>query len=104
MTIEPQPTTPTVPVEPQIVEITGADLVLQLVPSGCEDDPVYLVPSFELRPAPVGSVVAVAEDSLAGPGGDAVEPCPDQVPTGAPVGKPEPAPLPADTGREPAAP
>ena len=107
MTIEPGPT---VPLEPEVIEITGAELSLQLVAAGCPGDPVYLVPSFDLQSANgvVGSVTAVEDDAIAGGGsdGDAEEaqPCPDQGPTAVPLGKPEPAPLPADTGREPANP
>jgi hypothetical protein len=106
MTIEPEPTVPTVPLEPQVVEITGADLVLQVVPTGCPGDPVYLVPTFELQPGPAGSVTAVADDALAtsDPAASA-NPCPDQPPTDVPLGKPEPAAVPPDTpNAEPATP
>lgn len=105
MTIEPQPTDPTVPFEPQVVEITGADLVLQIVASGCpgSGDPVYLVPTFELQPGPAGLVTAVVDDALDTVStGDAksANPCPDRPPTDVPLGKPEPAPMPAETGRD----
>jgi hypothetical protein len=53
-------------------------------------------------------VIAVEDDALVGAGGDTddadLEPCPDDGPTEVPMGKPEPAPMPADTGGEPANP
>ena len=103
MTIEPQPS---VPLEPQIVEITGAELSLQLVAAGCPGDPVYLVPTFDLLPGPAASVIAVEDDAVAGLGEDAVQfnPCPEAPSSDLPAGKPEPAPMPADAGREPARP
>jgi hypothetical protein len=64
MTIEPQDT---VPAEPQVVEVTGAELVLLAVGGMCPDDPVYLVPAFELLPGPVGTVPAVEDDAIADP-------------------------------------
>ena len=110
MTIEPEPAVPAEPLEPQIVDITGAELSLQLVAAGCPGDPVYLVPTFDLQSSDgsVGGVIAVEEDVIAGAGGDGddagFQPCPDQGPTDVPLGKPEPAPMPADAGREPATP
>ena len=105
MTIEPDPATPPVPLEPQIVEITGAELSLQLVAAGCPGDPVYLVPTFDLLPGPAASVVAVADDAVAGVGDDVeLNPCAEQPTSDLPAGKPEPAPMPADAGREPATP
>lgn len=108
MTIEPDRSPPTVPLEPQVIEITGADLSLQLVAAGCPGDPVYLVPAFDLLPGPAASVIAVEDEALAGAGdggGDEeLEPCPDQGVNDGPVGRPEPAPMPADAGREPARP
>jgi hypothetical protein len=98
---------PPVSVEPQIVEVTGARLVLEPAGTGCIDDSVYLVPAFELRtdgdaPASeIGSVTAVADDALQAPasGDTPDQPCPeDQVDQEEPVGKPEPAPVPSDAG------
>lgn len=108
MTIEPDPGIPSVPLEPEVVEFTGAELSLQLVAAGCPDDPVYLVPTFDLLPGPAASVIAVEDDVIAGQGSDPAdqefEPCPGQGQTEVPAGKPEPAPMPADVGREPAKP
>jgi hypothetical protein len=113
MTIEPQPATPTVPLqpqiplEPQVIEITGAEVTLEVVFPACEDDDLFVVPAFLLLPEDtVGlSVSAVAEASLDVPDPEAEqEPCPGDPAVDTPVGKPEPAPLPADTGREPAGP
>jgi hypothetical protein len=94
MTIEPQPP---VQLDPVTVEITGVELVLQLLVSGCPGDPVYLVPAFEFLPGPIGSVPAVTGDSLVGSADpDApLEPCPGQTEPDMPMGKHEPAPLPA---------
>lgn len=106
MTIEPQPMPPEL-LEPEIVEITGAEVSLQLVMAGCPGDPVYLVPTFDLLPGPVASIIAVEDDAISGDpavGDPGFEPCPDQGPTDVPLGKPEPAPMPADAGREPAKP
>lgn len=94
---------PTEPVEPQVIEITGAELSVILVAAGCPGDPVYLVPAFDLQSADgsVGTVMAVEDDLVAG-GGDGegddaeLEPCPDQPATDLPAGKPEPAPEPAN--------
>lgn len=108
MTIEPQPTDPTVPLEPEILEITGADLVLQVVYGNCPEDTIYLVPAFRMRPLDKAgfSVAAVENDSLAGagPSSDAVpekpaRPCEGQTEPDVPVGKPEPAPLPPEPAR-----
>ena len=107
MTIEPpDESAPTVPLEPEVVEITGAELSLQLVAAGCPGDPVYLVPTFDLVPGPAASVIAVEDDAVAGASGDTeeLEPCPEAPSSDVPAGKPEPAPLPADAGREPAKP
>jgi hypothetical protein len=106
MTIEPQPAEPTVPLEPQIVEITGADLVLLAIGGNCPEDPVHLVPAFELLPGPVGTVPAVEDDALADPstGDEPLEPCEGQAEPDVPAGKPEPAPLPPERGQEPATP
>ncbi len=110
MTIEPQPTDPTVPLEPEIVEITGADLVLQVIYGSCPEDEIYLVPAFRLLPLDSAgfSVAAVEDESLAGGGPDPeqpAEPCEGQIEPDVPVGKPEPGPLPPDGGeREPARP
>ena len=109
MTIEPRPNEPTVPLEPEVVEITGATLSFQVVATGCPGDPVYLVPAFELQsePGPAGSIIAVEEDALSydegDDGGGPAEPCPGTA-ADVPAGKPEPAPLPADAGREPTKP
>ena len=106
-----EPSVPIEPVEPQMVEITGAELTLQLVSAGCPGDAMYLVPTFELQTenGTWGFVIAVEDDAIAGQGSDAdgdqgFQPCPDQGDPDVPVGKPEPAPMPADTGREPANP
>lgn len=107
MTIEPRDNSaPTVPLEPEAVEITGAELSLQLVAAGCPGDPVYLVPTFDLLPGPAASVIAVEDDAVAGASGDTEElrPCPEGPTSDVPAGKPEPAPMPADAGREPAKP
>ena len=102
MTIEPPDrATPTVPLEPQVIEITGAELSLQLVAAGCPGDPVYLVPAFDLLPGPAASVIAVEDDAIAGAGSDepgTAQPCPDLPTSDLPAGKPEPAPMPADSG------
>lgn len=109
MTIEPQQ--PPVPLEPEIVEITGAELVLEVVYPMCEGGEVYLVPAYRLLPdATAGfTVTAVEDESLAvatqpGAGVSDDEPCPGDEPDDVPMGRPEPAPLPADDGREPSKP
>ena len=110
MTIEPPDrATPTVPLEPQVIEITGAELSLQLVAAGCPGDPVYLVPTFDLLPGPAASVIAVEDDAIAGAGSSdengTAQPCPDLPTSDLPAGKPEPAPRPTDSGAtEPAPP
>ena len=98
MTVEPQPATPTVPLEPEIVEITRASLVLTVVvEQGCERGAFFVVPAFDfmIDEAAGSTVPAVAGASLVAPdaaGSD--DPCPDVSNSEDPVGKPEPAPVP----------
>lgn len=111
-TVEPvepsEPVEAPVPTEPEIVEVTGAELVLLALWPRCEGDDLVVVPAFELS---VGDEVhltipAVEEASMAQPDPDAPsEPCPGEEPMDGPVGRPEPAPMPPDAGgREPANP
>ena len=99
-TMEAQPGS-TLP--PQIVEITGARVVLNIVVPMCPGDPVYAVPAFAFEPDRAGSVNAVQEGDLEPPEGGSRAPkarCPGDEP-----GKPEPMPLPPDAGQtEPAPP
>lgn len=98
---EPPPVNPPAPVEPRIVEITGAELVLTAVYPRCEGDDLFLVPAFALQPDEVGFVVpAVQSTSVAEPSDSeaASEPCPGQPEPDEPVGRPEPAPMPPDAG------
>jgi hypothetical protein len=107
VTIEPQPAEPTAPLEPQVVDVTGADLVLVAVGGMCPEDPIYLVPAFELLPGPVGTIPAVEDDATVDASGDSdepLEPCEGQSEPDVPAGKPEPAPLPPERGQEPAGP
>lgn len=113
MPVEPDPgvdpvPAPEEPTEPQIVDISGADLVLLALWPRCAGDDLILVPAFQLR---VGDEVhltlpAVEESSMAQPDPDApYEPCPGEESIDEPVGRPEPAPMPPDAGgREPANP
>jgi hypothetical protein len=105
--VEPVPA-PVEPTEPEIVEITGADLVLLALWPRCEGDDLIVVPAFQME---VGDEVhlalpAVEESSMDQPDPDApYEPCPGEEPADEPVGRPEPAPMPPDAGgREPANP
>lgn len=105
--VEPVPA-PEEPTEPEIVEITGADLVLLALSPRCEGDDLIIVPAFQLQ---VGDEVhltlpAVEDASMDQPDPDApYEPCPGEEPADEPVGRPEPAPMPPDAGgREPANP
>ena len=104
----PEPTETTEPPEPEIVEITGAELVLEVVLPMCEGDTIYLVPAYKLLPEErVGfTVTAVEEASMTQPDPDAEpEPCPEGEDPEDPVGRPEPAPMPPDAGStEPAGP
>ena len=93
---EPAPTLP-----PRIVEITGARLVLEPVATGCLDDPIYLVPAFELlvpddEGGSIGTITAVADEALDTPDpADAeVRDCPEDEVVDEPAAKPEPAPAP----------
>jgi hypothetical protein len=101
-----EPTAVTEPPEPEIVEVTGAEVVLEVVYPDCEDGEYLVVPAFRLLPADrLGfSVPAVAEDSLqpeatADDDEAAAEPCPEDVEDEPAVDeravKPEPAPAPA---------
>jgi hypothetical protein len=103
--IEPMPAeTPPVTLEPEIVEVTHARLVLEPVATGCLDDPVYLVPAFELlldgEDQSIGTVTAVTDDAV--DQGDPAETdarvCPEDEVGDEPAGKPEPAPVPPDAG------
>lgn len=96
----PEPVPDSLP--PEIVEITGARVVLQLVYPMCPGDPVYVVPAFAFEPEQAGTVVAVTDEELAGnrasddaARGTAAEPCPGVRPEPVPMGKPEPATEPA---------
>lgn len=104
----PPPVDPPAPVEPRIVEITGADLVLTAVHPRCEGEELFLVPAFRLEPDEVGfTAPAVEQTSIAEPADSEAssEPCPGQPEPDEPVGRPEPAPMPPDAGgREPASP
>ena len=98
---EPAPMPMPVPdsLPPEIVEITGARVVLQVAYPMCPGDPVYVVPAFAFEPERAGTVVAVVDEELTGDrGGDqrgkAAQPCPGVRPE-PPMGKPEPAPEPA---------
>lgn len=96
--IPPQPPVP-VPdsLPPEIVEITGARVALQVAYPMCPGDPVYVVPAFAFEPEQAGTVVAVVDEELTGnrasgdARGDATEPCPGVRPEPVPMGKPEPA-------------
>lgn len=105
--LEPDPA-PAEPTEPEIVEVTGADLVLLALWPRCEGDDLILVPAFQLRVGDEAHLTlpAVEESSMAQPDPDApYEPCPGEEPLDEPIGRPEPAPMPPDAGgREPANP
>ena len=99
------PAAPPASVEPQVIEVTGARLVLEPVGTGCVDDPVYLVPAFDLQvdaqPATIGTVTAVADDAIDTPDPRQVvdQGCPDdRSEGGAPAAKPEPGTTPPDAG------
>jgi hypothetical protein len=91
---------------PQIIEITGADVVLLIAYGNCPDDPVYAVPAFAFEPEEAGTVMAVEDESLTGAAADRdlQEPitCPGVDPATEPTGKPEPAPLPPERAPTPA--
>jgi hypothetical protein len=99
MTIEPQPAAPE-PVAPRIVEITGADVVLEVVYPDCEDGELVIVPTFRLRTdegedQSYLTVPAVEESSMDAPDPDQEPaPCPEDEaqPGEEPAGKPEPEP------------
>jgi hypothetical protein len=61
MTIEPQPP---VSLEPQIVELNSARVVLTVGYDQCTGTPTFLVPSYLFGPGDVGPVVAVGDDDL----------------------------------------
>jgi hypothetical protein len=105
MTIEPQPAPAPVPLEPEIVELHGAKVVLSLVYPDCEDGEYVLVPTYSftgedgtelgLQPPPLAypSLASPADDAA---GADAeAAPCPGDEGGGGgtdePAGKPEPA-------------
>jgi hypothetical protein len=116
MTIEPQPP---VSVEPQIVELSSARVVLTVGYDQCTGSPTFLVPSYLFGPGDVGPVVAVGDDDLqtaaTGAAADKTvsndNPCPvppaddpagkrdpgvePQPAPDAPTGRPTPAPAPA---------
>jgi len=96
------------PVDPVVVEVTGAELVLTPVHPRCEGDDLFLVPSFALQPDEVGFAVPAVEDSSVADPADSeqtTQPCPGEPRPDEPVGRPEPAPMPPDAGgREPAGP
>jgi hypothetical protein len=96
----PAETAPPVTLEPRIVEVTGARLVLEPVASGCEDDPIYLVPAFQLLPeTDFGVVTAITDDSLAGTAGDKASAPDDEVcPEDEGDGDAEPGVVPPDAG------
>jgi hypothetical protein len=102
------PAEPSPPVEHRVVEITGAEVVLTPVYPRCEGDTLFLVPSFRLQPEEIGfAVPAVEQASVVDPADSEQtgKPCPGQPGPDAPVGRPEPAPVPPDAGgREPAKP
>lgn len=83
---------------PEVVELTGVELVLEVVEPFCPGDPVYLVPTFAFEPDDVAFVPAVADAELAGADQSSEapqSPCPGDDPmTVPPSGQPEPAPLP----------
>lgn len=99
---EPHPVAPDAPLEPTIVEVTGAELVLSVVRPPCEDGDVVLVPAFRLLPEEAVSVTvpAVQEASLAAGGGaaDGNEPCAGRGEPDRPVGRPEADPMPPPGG------
>ncbi len=90
----PAPSQP--PSEPEVFELTGVELVLEVVEPFCPGDTVYLVPTFAFEPDEVVLVPAVADEELAGvdqPPEAPQTPCPSKEPTTVPpAGKPEPAP------------
>ena len=109
---------PVTTLAPKVVELTGAEVVLELVYPRCPGDPAYLVPAFAFEPEGP-TVVAVTDEHLSGltppaagdgdePAGatEPAEPCPgqptgraepatDPVPPDAPAGKPATEPAPA---------
>jgi hypothetical protein len=105
MTIEPQPAPAPVPLEPEIVELHGAKVVLSLVYPDCEDGEYVLVPTYSFTGedgTELGlQAPAVADASLDTPADDAAgadaeaAPCPGDEGGGGgtdePAGKPEPA-------------
>ncbi len=101
-TDEPPAPTP----EPEIVEVTGAELALVMVWPQCEDGEIVLVPAFRLLPLDRAGaeVVAVQDSSMADPAAAVSSgPCPGQ-PQDLPASKPEPMPAPAPLPAEPARP
>jgi hypothetical protein len=75
------------------------------VATGCLDDPIYLVPAFELLleeddGGPIGTVTAVTDDALDTPDPADAEArvCPEDEVRDLPAGKTEPAPVPPDAG------
>jgi hypothetical protein len=94
VTIEP-PGGPPVPLEPQIMELSSARLVLVSGYNMCTGGPEFLVPSYLFGPNDVGPVTAVTDADLQGPSTGAqtktdVAPCPGQdLPP-----QPKPAPYP----------
>ena len=98
---QPPETVTTLP--PEVIEITGAGVVLHVVYPSCPGDPVYAVPAFAFEPERAGSVIAVRDDDLTDEPkerprrGAPADPCPGV--------KPEPEPLPPSRGQtEPAPP
>ncbi len=84
--------------QPEVVELTGVELVLEVVEPFCPGDTVYLVPTFAFEPDGVVLVPAVADEELAGADQSPQAPqtpCPGDEPvTVPPSGLPEPTPLP----------
>jgi hypothetical protein len=92
---EPAPSGSTLP--PQIVEVTGAEIVLQLTYGGCPGDAMYLVPSYRFRDAKatevMGPVPAVDQKYLSSTTTAAKDPAQAQAnPCGLPESRePDPA-------------
>lgn len=81
----------------EVVELTGVELVLEVVEPFCPGDTVYLVPAFAFEPDDVALVPAVADEELAGADQSPEAPkapCPGEEPMTVPSAQPEPAPLP----------
>ncbi len=87
MTIEPQPDPLPVPLEPRIVEITGAELTFQLVYPFCEGGDYFLVPAYRLRPRlPAAEAGFAARPARAAPGDvDPAIPSSRRLPDGGPA-------------------